>query len=1231
MDTVHIDPLNTTLDAIGNNAFKNSALTNFYAPTTVLNELSLTAGTPATIGGKTVANVYNIDTTSPTMTITSAEVDDDVTSNDATLALTFTSSEATTDFAVGDISVTNGALSNFQTISSTVYTATFTPTGSETAVQQVTTIDVAAGVYTDAAGNNNTAATQFNWTYDNVPPTMTIVSTTSGVSDESTTNDATIALRFTTSKATDNFTVDDITVTNGALSNFQTISSTVYTATFTPTDSGTAVQQVTTIDVAGSAFTDAVGNNNTAATQFNWTYDNVPPTMTIVSTTSGVSDESTTNDATIALRFTTSKATDNFTVDDITVTNGALSNFQTISSTVYTATFTPTDSGTAVQQVTTIDVAAGSAFTDAVGNNNTAATQFNWTYDNVPPTMTITSTTSGVSDGSTTNDVTIALKFTASKATDNFTVDDITVTNGALSNFQTISSTVYTATFTPTDSGTAVQQVTTIDVAGSAFTDAVGNNNTAATQFNWTYDNVPPTMTITSTTSGVSDGSTTNDVTIALKFTASKATDNFTVDDIDVTNGSLSGFGGSGTVYTATFTPTDSGTAVQQVTTIDVAGSAFTDAVGNNNTAATRFNWTYDHVPPTAEITYDSTGPYKNGEIVKITATFNEPMLEANIPQIAIASSGTANLVATNMTRTSETEYTYDYLIPIGNSTNATITLTVGTDMAGNVITITPTNGAVFVIDNTAPTMEITAAGVTSGSTTNHATLALTFTSSEATDNFTVDDIDVTNGLLSAFAGSGTVYTATFTPTNNNSLCTIDVAAEKYTDTATNINTAATRFNWTQNTLKPDITIDSTTIGVTSGSTTNNASINLTFTSTKATDNFAVGDISVNNGSLSDFAGSGTDYTAKFTPDGNYVSASITINADTFTDAYGNFNTVSNTFNWTYDNIRPIITLVGPASITIDVGDTYNDQGVTCTDHGISIPFNDIQTQNPVDPNLVGDYEVTYNYTDTAGNQAIEVSRSVRVGKGAVITPNGSTNIYITVNSPEDHTEYHDDGASAYDAKDGDLSSYISISGDIVDTRVIGTNTITYSVTDSDNITTTATRNVHIVPNPICFPAGTPVTTDQGEVAIEKLNTDKHTIRGKEIVAITQSKPLQKHIVCFEKDALSKNVPSQQTLCSMEHKVFYKGEMVKARNLVDLCENVTFVPYNGETLYNILLKTHDKMMINNLICETLHPKNIAAKISTMKDGQKKNKAIQELTKIIKENNIPEYQKLYASI
>jgi len=166
---------------------------------------------------------------------------------------------------------------------------------------------------------------------------------------------------------------------------------------------------------------------------------------------------------------------------------------------------------------------------------------------------------------------------------------------------------------------------------------------------------------------------------------------------------------------------------------------------------------------------------------------------------------------------------------------------------------------------------------------------------------------------------------------------------------------------------------------------------------------------------------------------------------------------------------------------------------------------------------------------------------------------------------------------------------------------------------------------------PICFPAGTPVTTDQGNIAIEKLNSHIHTIRGKPIVAITQTRPLQKHIVSIEKDALANNVPSQTTEISLNHKVFYKGQMVKARDLVGVCEHAHFISYNGETLYNVLLEEHDKMMINNLICETLSPKNIMAMISRMNEGTEKNIILRELTCIIKKNDVSGYKKLYASL
>ena len=61
-----------------------------------------------------------------------------------------------TGFVVGDIIVTGGSLGSFTAVSSTVYTATFTPSGAG-----ATTVNVAANKFTDAAGNNNSAATQF--------------------------------------------------------------------------------------------------------------------------------------------------------------------------------------------------------------------------------------------------------------------------------------------------------------------------------------------------------------------------------------------------------------------------------------------------------------------------------------------------------------------------------------------------------------------------------------------------------------------------------------------------------------------------------------------------------------------------------------------------------------------------------------------------------------------------------------------------------------------------------------------------------------------------------------------------------------------------------------------------------------------------------------------------------------------------------------------------------------
>jgi len=130
----------------------------------------------------------------------------------------------------------------------------------------------------------------------------------------------------------------------------------------------------------------------------------------------------------------------------------------------------------------------------------------------------------------------------------------------------------------------------------------------------------------------------------------------------------------------------------------------------------------------------------------------------------------------------------------------------------------------------------------------------------------------------------------------------------------------------------------------------------------------------------------------------------------------------------------------------------------------------------------------------------------------------------------------------------------------------------------------------------ICFVEGTPVNTDQGAVAIDKLDSSNHTIRGKPIVAVTKTIADEKHLVRIRKDALAKNVPSQDTLTTQNHTFFYNGNMVKAKHLVNKLDNVVLVKYDGCTLYNVLQDNHEKMVVNNLIAETLHPNHCIAQI-----------------------------------
>ena len=298
------------------------------------------------------------------------------------------------------------------------------------------------------------------------------------------------------------------------------------------------------------------------------------------------------------------------------------------------------------------------------------------------------------------------------------------------------------------------------DIAGNAASTSQSNSTV-------TLNDQRITMAITAvngSSSAVSDGSTTNDATLTVTFTSSAATTNFVVGDVTVSGGTLSSFSGSGTTYTATFTPTADG-----ATTIDVAAGTFTDASGNSNAAATQFNWTYDGSVPL----FSAISLASNNSTVSITlneAVYNtnggSGSLEASDFSFTI-SGGSATLGSSTPSSISASSNTYTLGISLSGTPDGTEFLNVYPtdngiyDIVGNEVAINQTFNTILLNDVSGPTMAITGkngggTSVADGASTSDNPLTMTFTASEPTSDFVVGDITVSGGSLSSFSTTTT-------------------------------------------------------------------------------------------------------------------------------------------------------------------------------------------------------------------------------------------------------------------------------------------------------------------------------------------------------------------------------------------------------------------------------------------------------------------------------------------
>ncbi len=235
---------------------------------TVTVDIATGAGQDDATNGNVAAAQFSIenDETSPSLII-STSAGDPVS---GAFTATFTFDEDVTGFGIGDISIGNGSVSGLSG-SGGLYTATITPASDGTV-----TIDVPGAVAQDAAGNDNTAATQFTIENDETPPAVTITSTASDPINEA------FDITLTFSEDVTGLALTDLTIANGTASNLSGAGAS-YTATITPTSDGAL-----SVDIAAGMVQDAAGNDNTAATQFAIQVDLTAPSAPVVS---GISDD----------------------------------------------------------------------------------------------------------------------------------------------------------------------------------------------------------------------------------------------------------------------------------------------------------------------------------------------------------------------------------------------------------------------------------------------------------------------------------------------------------------------------------------------------------------------------------------------------------------------------------------------------------------------------------------------------------------------------------------------------------------------------------------------------------------------------------------------------------------------------------------------------------------------------------------------------------------------------
>ncbi|MDM3886365.1 Ig-like domain-containing protein, partial [Pseudomonas sp. BCRC 81390] len=327
------------------------------------------------------------------------------------------------------------------------------------------------------------------------------------------------------SEAVSGFTLADLTVANGTLSGLSSVDGGVtWTATLTPASGITDTSNLITLDNSGVS--DAAGNAGSGSTASNnYSIDSQRPTATIVLADSALRAGETTQ-----VTITFSEAVNGLDLADLSAQNGTLANLASSDGGItWTATFTP---ALAVQDASNVISLNNSGIADLAGNVGTGTTQSaNYTVNTVLPSATIV-----VADNALRAGESSLVTITFSEAVSGFDNSDLSVSNGSLSAVSSSDGGVtWTATFTPAANVEDASNLISLDNSGVV--GASGNAGVGTTDSNnYAIDTQRPAASIVVANSSLGAGQTS---LVTISF--SEAVSGFTLADLTVANGTLSG------------------------------------------------------------------------------------------------------------------------------------------------------------------------------------------------------------------------------------------------------------------------------------------------------------------------------------------------------------------------------------------------------------------------------------------------------------------------------------------------------------------------------------------------------------------------------------------------------------------------------------------------------------------------------------------------------------------